>query len=288
MKYYQEDSNKISRIFTIKSKPFLVFLVLVLLVIFGGGDYLTGYELTFNLFYLVPVVIATWSLGIYPGIVFSVIAAITIYSVDLLSGHVFTNPLIRLWNVSMELCIFLFVVFLLSGLKRALRTEKNLARTDNLTGLGNQQLLLERLRYEIDRSRRYNRILTVAFFDCDDFKNINDRFGHQTGNQFLRIIGDVLRQNLRAVDTIIRAGGDEFILILPETDIRVAGNIVQKIVAGIDAALKNHAWQVRFSIGVATFIKPPESIDEVLRKADEAMYAAKKAGKNTVVAQLYE
>lgn len=147
-------------------------------------------------------------------------------------------------------------------------------RTDFLTGLNNRQTVLQRLETELDRASRYSRPLTLAMLDLDNFKSINDRFGHQAGDRVLMQIGQVLRAELRSSDFAGRYGGDEFVLVMPETDIEHASVVVERIRSRLEGQdVVPDLPRLRVSIGLAG---ASTSVEESLSRADAAMYQAKR------------
>jgi diguanylate cyclase (GGDEF)-like protein len=165
-------------------------------------------------------------------------------------------------------------------LRKALEKEKELARLDTLTGLANRRAFYEALEKERARTHRYGRPLTVAYLDVDDFKRINDSQGHAVGDMVLVTMAQTLRENLRVNDVVARLGGDEFAILLPETDVAAAEVVVRKIQDLLGKEMAAYGWPITFSIGVANFLDPPESLEMMIRTADELMYMAKAAGKN--------
>jgi diguanylate cyclase (GGDEF)-like protein/PAS domain S-box-containing protein len=169
-------------------------------------------------------------------------------------------------------------------LRVALENEKNLARLDFLTQIPNRRAFSEILQAEAARSRRYKRPLTLAYIDLDNFKQINDQLGHEIGDELLRLIAQTIQGNVRATDTISRLGGDEFALLLPETGGGEACAVIAKLRAILLEKVEERKWPVTFSIGVATFAKPGESVAQMVKVADDLMYSAKNEGKNRVTA----
>ncbi|MDO9303517.1 MAG: diguanylate cyclase [Anaerolineales bacterium] len=173
-------------------------------------------------------------------------------------------------------------------LQLAFEHEQQLAHTDDLTGVNNRRHLFELAEHEFDVSRRYQRPLSVIMFDLDHFKQINDTFGHATGDQMLKRVTQVARAQLRDADLIGRYGGEEFLIVLPVTSAQQAWLLAERIRAGV-AALRVETDQspaaITLSLGIAETIHAPqdESIENVIRRADEAMYAAKQAGRNRAV-----
>ena len=263
-------------------RPFVEVLGGVLLVCIGALDYLTGPRLSFSVFYLIPIATAAWLLGRRQGVFLSIAGSLTWLIVDLVSGHQYPHFLFPLWNSAVRLGFFIVIALLLVELKHTLGREETLARTDFLTGSANGRAFYETSELEIKRSQRYGHPFTVAYIDLDDFKLINDLFGHLTGDALLQTVARTVRENLRAPDTVARLGGDEFILLLPETGADQADAVIRKIRDTILAAMQNHNWPVTVSIGAVVFMKPPPSAKEMVKQADDLMYAAKKAGKNAI------
>jgi diguanylate cyclase (GGDEF)-like protein len=146
---------------------------------------------------------------------------------------------------------------------------------------------MERLENEVERAARYNRLLGLVMFDIDDFKNLNDTHGHTTGDAALRLIGEVLQHSLRTADFVGRYGGDEFLLVLPETSVHGTHQLAERIrtgVAGREFDLRGGTRKLTVSGGVAGF---PEagvvSAEDLIDRADQALYRAKAAGRNQVV-----
>jgi diguanylate cyclase (GGDEF)-like protein len=160
--------------------------------------------------------------------------------------------------------------------------EKDLARKDALTGAANRRSFFESALIEIDRMHRYKHAFSLAYIDLDDFKGLNDTMGHDTGDLVLRTVASTIIKNIRSTDIFARIGGDEFVLLLSETGIEQAQAVVDKLHAALDERMNRARWPVSFSIGVMTFIRSPSSVDELIKKADALMYAAKREGKNRV------
>jgi two-component system cell cycle response regulator len=161
---------------------------------------------------------------------------------------------------------------------------RELADTDPLTGCANRRVLDHRLREELDRARRYDQVLTVVLLDVDDFKRINDTFGHQVGDRVLKELAVLLRRELRTMDFLARYGGEEFVVLLPETGGTGARLFTDRILRRVaqhnfgDAAI---AVNATVSAGLATFPDDRAADDDALMKlADENLYKAKRAGRN--------
>ncbi len=251
-------------------------------IVLGFADLVTGNELRLSVFYLAPVFLVTWKTGIRAGIALSAAAATVEAVTDVMGGLSYSSPLVFYWNAAIEGLSFLVVALITSVLKRAYEREKSLARTDSLTGIANRQAFLDVVEREIERSRRYHHPLTIAYMDCDNFKAVNDSFGHQTGDRALRVVAGTIVKNVRAADTAARLGGDEFALFLPETGAASAKEALDKIRAVLLEAMEKNRWPITFSIGVATFVNPPASADEMLSRADALMYSVKNESKDMI------
>ncbi len=183
-----------------------------------------------------------------------------------------------------RLGFFSIIVFLLNGFKR----EKSFAREDSLTGLGNRRYFFERTDVEIQRSIRYSHPFSMAYIDIDDFKSVNDRYGHAEGDALLKQVGQAIAGHIRKTDIAARLGGDEFAVLIPESSNEAAKVFFSKLHTFLSGIARGESWPVTFSIGVVTFNKPAESVDEMIRIVDQLMYSAKKSGKNLVKYEVHE
>jgi len=159
------------------------------------------------------------------------------------------------------------------------------AAVDVLTGLATYRVLQERLQYEIERSKRSDEAFAVLFIDLDSFKLVNDRYGHEAGNDILRAVAAEIRAAVRASDVAARYGGDEFVVILTRTDLPGATRVAEALRAGIEGVgrrLGYPAGLVTVSIGVAEFDPHRPADGDLLVAADRALYRAKMAGRNLI------
>lgn len=167
--------------------------------------------------------------------------------------------------------------------RRTVDRIRYLALYDQLTGLANRSLLSDRLMTAIRQARRASGQLALLFLDFDGFKAINDRFGHDAGDEVLAVSGQRLRQALRESDTPARIGGDEFVVLLPDvaSSVSTAAHVAEKLLAVVQEPIPwmEHFLRVGVSIGVALYPQHGDTADELLSHADDAMYAAKLAGK---------
>ena len=263
------------------SKSFWIAVGLILLCTVGILDYLTGYELSFSLFYLIPIALLSWFVSSQVGIVVSFLSAGLWLVVDILAGARYTIPAIYLWNTLIRLAFFHLTVLLIS-VGKALERERTFARTDYITGTTNTRFFHVLAQREIDRSVRHQTPLTVAFLDVDNFKLINDQFGHTTGDKVLGAIAANMQRHLRKTDLVARVGGDEFVLLLPETGTEAAQIVISKMQRKLLDEMWLNQWPVTFSIGVMTFSTPPDSVDQIMNMADKLMYSVKNSGKDNI------
>lgn len=248
----------------------------------GLGDELTGPDVSFTVLYLAPIAFATWYVSLRGGIALSIVSALADLGSDLSSRATPLPTLVAAWNLAVQLGTFFAVVIILSALKARLELEQRLARTDPLTLIANRRAFVEQAAVELERLRRTARPMTVAYIDCDDFKLINDLLGHGQGDALLCTVAATLRGATRMVDTVARLGGDEFGLLLVDADGPTAGILIDRLRAALVASTSREGWTVSFSIGAATFVVPPRSVDDMLRRADQLMYEAKRSGKDGV------
>jgi diguanylate cyclase (GGDEF)-like protein len=248
-------------------------------VLVGLLDYATGYETSLSLIYLGPVAVAGWYSGRRETVAIAVLASITWLVADMASGHFYSHPLITLWELLVRLGVFLIQGLLLVALRDALAREHRLARTDVLTGLASRRAFEEQFEHDLRLAQRRHSAITLAFLDLDDFKIMNDTYGHLEGDQVLRVTGRVLKESMRVVDTAARYGGDEFVVVFPDTDGNGAEEAIAKIRQGLQQCLASVAPKITFSIGAITFLDPPPSVNEALKAADTLMYDAKRRGK---------
>jgi len=170
-------------------------------------------------------------------------------------------------------------------LREAYQRIEELAELDELTGSYNRRCIMQMLNDEVVRAQRSNMPCTVVLIDLDLFKQINDRFGHPVGDEVLRTFAITMFANIRSIDRLGRYGGEEFLLILPETADGAAHRIVDRlraIVADLDWSAISHGMTVTMSAGLA-MLRPEDTADTVLARADHVLYQAKDLGRNRVV-----
>lgn len=172
------------------------------------------------------------------------------------------------------------------ALRESEERYRSLSQTDSLTGLYNSRYLRERLPGELERANRYGRPLSMLVLDCDNFKSINDCYGHLEGDKVLQNLAEVIRRCLRRSDSAYRYGGEEFVVLLPETDMAAAMALAERLRSMFAAqetlASNGEKIHCTISIGVSRHV-PTDTESTLIRRADEASYVAKQRGKNCVV-----
>jgi diguanylate cyclase (GGDEF)-like protein len=170
-------------------------------------------------------------------------------------------------------------------LERAHERLREISNLDHLTNVFNRRYFMEKLRAEIERAQRYGSRFAVAFIDVDNFKHVNDRYGHLGGDEVLQRVAQACMTEVRKTDVFARLGGEEFSLLLPETESEAALQLLERLrlrVAALRVALPDGVVGVTVSIGHASSGGEAREVNAILREADEAMYGAKRGGKNQV------
>lgn len=232
--------------------------------------------------YIIPVLLVTWTEGLVWGIVFGV-ASITMREAVAWDQMPADTPLgWRIGNAGAYVAVVAVAMAGLQSLRRSQAALALLVTQDALTNVLNARAFAERLGQELDRNRRYPRPLALLYMDLDNFKTINDTHGHQTGDAVLRLVADAMRTSVRMADVVGRLGGDEFAVLMPETDAQLADAAARRLVAGLRDVFKGTP-NVTASIGVVSCTATDANTDDLLRRADQAMYDAKRMGKDRVV-----
>ena len=175
-------------------------------------------------------------------------------------------------------------------IKAILAQAHEIANTDVLTFLPNRRKIIVDLQEEVIRSNRYGTPLSISLLDLDHFKNINDTMGHTTGDEALRSVSARLREQIRHPDTIGRYGGEEFLIVLPSSEIKAAAEQAERLcqtIRSLQVEANDFSFKVTISIGVAQYRVGVETWEGFLHRADEALYKAKDMGRDQwVVAEI--
>jgi diguanylate cyclase (GGDEF)-like protein len=270
-----------------KDSWLLAIAAVAFLVCIGLIHYLLRSEFTLSLTYLIPVGFASWYIGTRYGLFLSVLSVAVWIFVEIASNQPYSPIRTYCPYAVARLSFCVGVTLLLGRFKTALRAEQALSRVDYLTGAVNWRSFYESASMEIERCNRYGCSFTIAYIDIDNFKNLNDRFGHTTGDSVLQAIANTVRTNIRKVDVVARLGGDEFVILFPETAGKAASTAIKKIKNALEQNKYLKKLSVTFSIGILTCKECPTSVDSTITLADSLMYSAKKRGKNGIAQSIY-
>jgi diguanylate cyclase (GGDEF)-like protein len=181
-----------------------------------------------------------------------------------------------------RLALYLVVLGLLGMMRRERAGHQHAVATDQLTGAANARSFRAIASAEVERARRYQRDLSLAYIDVDDFKAINDRLGHPEGDHVLFEVSHVMRTSVRAADTVARIGGDEFAILMPEIGAEPARAVIERVRGQLARLRTSDGEPVLCSIGLVTFDRPATSLKELVTAGDELLYRAKEGGKDRI------
>ncbi len=269
-----------------RSRGTVWLITLSTIMALGLIDTLTGSKIAITFFYLLPVSLASWSLGKTPGRAAALCSAVIVEASDLSGGGDADVPLL-LWNTAARLAVFLVVANLISEFRHLLKHQTELSLTDSLTGILNRRAFQEAGESELKKMRGHGQPITLAFMDIDDFKTINDASGHLAGDALLTRVAECLKSQLWGTDAVARLGGDEYALLLPHTSLAAAQKVLPRLKDTLVNEMAEAKWPVTFSIGAVTCEAPPPDIEELIEMADQLMYAAKHHGKSRIEYGLY-
>jgi diguanylate cyclase (GGDEF)-like protein len=263
-----------------RSTVVLIPVGLLLLGLVSAADYIThiNYVLEFSPFYLVPVSFFSWFIGRQAGLVIALASA----TVGTLIRFQRAPHAIAYWDALVLLALYVTSALMISQLKKLYQRERELSRMDPLTEIANRRAFFESAAALWGFTQREKMPFSIAYLDVDEFKQLNDRYGHAAGDRLLAVTAASIRQALRGMDVVARMGGDEFALLLPAAEKETAAQIVDRVRRLLDEAVRQHGWAVTFSVGLVTFFPPLRPLSEMIQAADTALYRAKTSGKNRI------
>ncbi len=261
----------------------IVAVGLALILAIAYFDYLTGPRILLNIFYLLPVMLVAWACRSTASGIIVAVGAFLVGPIEaMLTGFSDVSLPVAVWNGAVRLAVFCIVLLLMAQVRTLMSRLEEQALADELTGLANLRALREVAALEIERSRRFQRPLSVAYLDIDAFKSVNDRAGHAAGDRVLVSLGSIARATTRSTDMVVRVGGDEFVVLMPETAADTALPVVERLREAFSRSVRVEGAPVTCSIGLASFERAPVSVDEMLMTADELMYEVKAEGGDAV------
>jgi diguanylate cyclase (GGDEF)-like protein len=217
------------------------------------------------------------------------IAAVPLITDNFISGAILVarNAVNRPFSEIEMLLLNMFSHHAALALRNTIRLEEAQyrARTDSLTGLFNFRHFLDLAKKEIERTLRYNHTLSLIIFDIDHFKAVNDTFGHQAGDQVLETIAVLGRQLFRRIDIIGRYGGEEFVVLLPETPVDITKEVADRFRKAVELQTVNSKKaqiSITISIGIASLCNNCTTLESLMERADIALYKAKNGGRNRI------
>lgn len=258
-------------------KAVLIVLGTFWLITISAADYFTHstYLLEFSPFYLVPISFFSWFIGKRSGLGVAVLSVVIRFVVRFRNAP----SAVGYWDALVLTALYITATLMIVQLKQLYERERDLSRIDPLTNIPNRRALHEAASQAKSLAERNQVPLSICYVDIDNFKLVNDRFGHTAGDRVLAVTATTIAGALRPSDVVARMGGDEFAVLLPGAYRDDAAGIMRRVADQLQQAMQQHRWPVTFSIGIASFQPPPGSIAEMLAEADKAMYAEKKKGR---------
>jgi diguanylate cyclase (GGDEF)-like protein len=267
----------------IGNKVLIFFTHAILIAIVSYVDYRLDSTISLIILYILPIASVSWLLGKYSGIFVSILAIIPELTVSLFTMASPDGLFINVWNITCKLGIYILIAYLMSSVKKLRESERDLVRTDFLTGINNISYFYELGDVELERVRRSGIPLTIVYIDIDDLRSINDTFGFLEGDRLLQLVAKSIKCNLRITDTAARLDSDEFAILLPGSDFNNSEIVIKRIHRILNDVINGNNWPATVTVGAVTYLSAPESIDHLVTHAEELMYTAKQTGHNNIM-----
>ncbi|HEX7663411.1 MAG TPA: GGDEF domain-containing protein [Polyangiaceae bacterium] len=252
-----------------------------------GVDAVAPRELSILGVYLIPVTLVVWMFGTEVALLVEIGAASIACTIEIADAASYGSKTMLVVAVALRALFFVVVGLAAHDVKRAQRVLEERSERDPLTGLLNRRGFVRLAEVELERSRRHRRPMAIAFLDLDDFKRINDIFGHLAGDDLLRLAGKALSHG-RRVDVVARVGGDEFVVLMPETTERGAKIAIERLRRRFAAAIEHEGISATFTTGLASFAHAPLRVETLLDEADKLLLDGKRSVKGSVHARRHE
>ncbi len=270
-----------------RSPNAIYFLSLLILLVVSLLSVALQNTLSLEPFYIFAILFASWYGSRKAGIIVALMSTTALVVAKAYILQYAIGALELVYIAAPYGATFLILAVLITNFRNVHRVEVTAADTDKLTGIGNVRSFYAGLANELLRSYRYQHVFSMAYIDVDNFKNINDTFGHATGDKLLIEVADCLESSLRRTDMVARIGGDEFVCLFPETEQEEAKAVFIKIKELLKQRMQVHGWPVGFSIGLVTFQTLPEDIHEAMEIADKLMYSVKSTKKDNIAYKVW-
>jgi diguanylate cyclase (GGDEF)-like protein len=255
---------------------------IALILAIGIVNYSLSAQASLLIFYLVPVAIATWFVGLRPGFLAAGLSAAAIICGQWRP----LQPELSLWNGVVAGLVGYGVATLLHRIKISSEIERQLSRTDAATGAINRRFFMELLEAEFNRAQRYRFPLTLVSIDLDNFEEINQRLGYQKGDELLYQFVENLSEALRANDVVARLSNSEFAIILPQTDDDQAKQVFTRILPELKTTLTSEDVPIECIFGVMTFLEMPEDFAILNDEAANLLKKTKASGQSRLAFQV--
>jgi len=266
--------RRILRHFEHTPKPLLLIFGVALVFFIGGIDLISGREVDFAFFYLLPIALSSWYVGGEAGIWISILSTLIWFVTDRVDARPYASALALCWNSVMRAGIFIVEAVTLSQLRSKLDRLSEMATRDYLTGLPNDRAFLEFAAREMERSLGVDP-LTLVYIDVGGFEWINHRFGYTAGDHMLCTIAQVIKENIPRPDLIGRVGGTTFAVLLPKTNSDTASLILKKVQENLRAERRKYSQPIIFSISAMACGRAPRKVAELMQEAELRMRRTK-------------
>jgi diguanylate cyclase (GGDEF)-like protein len=239
--------------------------------------------------YLLPITLTTWFMGLRPGLAIALLSGVVTAAAQILlqPDAPMSQILSSGWNAVVLLAVGGIVVDLLHRVKVADAIGQELSRIDAATGAINRRFFLELLEAEFNRAERYKFALTLAYIDLTNFNQLKEQLGHQAGDELLYQFIEQLSQALRANDVVARLDGNEFALLLPQTNDIQAQQVFTRLQPQMKEVLNAESVHLEYSVGVATFLEMPDTFEELTAETEQLLKTVKTGGKNSLEYQIF-